>query len=120
MTVGHGSMIRMGPSGAAPLAARRIRLVHLACLGAILAATACGSSGSSGYDNGVRDRFVAACTQTSSGQTEACQAAYECVSHRLAFADFKAADEAIRAGRPVDPATSRVLVQCATASAPPG
>ena len=43
------------------------------------------------------------------------------MSHRLAFADFKAADEAIRAGtagRPGD--VAQVLVQCATASAPPG
>ncbi len=105
------------------MSSQRVRVAHLTSLGAILVAAACssgGSGGSGGYDNGVRDRFVAACTQTSSGQTEACQAAYECVSHRLAFADFKAADEAIRAGRPVDPATSRVLVQCATASAPPG
>jgi hypothetical protein len=105
------------------MSSQRVRVAHLTSLGAILVAAACssgGSGGSGGYDNGVRDRFVAACTQTSSGQTEACQTAYECVSHRLAFADFKAADEAIRAGRPVDPATSRVLVQCATASAPPG
>jgi hypothetical protein len=105
------------------MSSQRVRVAHLTSLGAILVAAACssgGSGGSGGYDNGVRDRFVAACTQTSSGQTAACQAAYECVSHRLAFADFKAADEAIRAGRPVDPATSRVLVQCATASAPPG
>jgi hypothetical protein len=105
------------------MSSQRVRVAHLTSLGAILVAAACssgGSGGSGGYDNGVRDRFVAACTQTSSGQTEACQAAYECVSHRLAFADFKAADEAIRAGRPVDPATSRVLVECANASAPPG
>jgi len=105
------------------MSSQRVRVAHLTSLGAILVAAACssgGSGGSGGYDNGVRDRFVAACTQTSSGQTDACKAAYECVSHRLAFADFKAADEAIRAGRPVDPATSRVLVQCATASAPPG
>jgi hypothetical protein len=105
------------------MSSQRVRVAHLTSLGAILVAAACssgGSGGSGGYDNGVRERFVAACTQTSSGQTKACQAAYECVSHRLAFADFKAADEAIRAGRPVDPATSHVLVQCATASAPPG
>jgi hypothetical protein len=63
---------------------------------------------------------VAACTKTSSGQATACRAAYECVSHRLAFADFKAADEDIRAGRAVDPATAHVLVQCVTESAPPG
>lgn len=117
MTVGHGSMIRMGPSGAAPSAARRIRAVHLACLGVILAATACGSSGSSGYDNGVRDRFVAACTKASSGRSAACSAAYECIRGRLPFSDFKAADDAVAAGKPVDPATAQVLVQCAAQSA---
>jgi hypothetical protein len=105
------------------MSTHRVRAAYLTSLGAILVAAACsssGSSGSSGYDNGIRDRFVAACTKASSGQAEACSAAYECVSHRLAFADFKAADEDIRAGRPVDPATAHVLVQCVTESAPPG
>jgi hypothetical protein len=102
------------------MSSHRVRFAHLTYLGAILVAAACSSGGSSGYNDGVRDRFVAACTQTSSGQEAACKAAYECVSHRLAFADFKAADDDIRAGRPVDPATAQVLVQCATQSAPPG
>ena len=90
-----------------------VRAAHLACLGAILVAAACSSSGGGGYDNGVRSRFVAACTRTSSGQTAACEAAYECIRRRLPFADFKAADEDAQAGRQVDPATARVLVQCA-------
>jgi hypothetical protein len=100
------------------MAAHRFRVVHLACLGAILTATACGSGGSGGYDGGVRDRFVAACTRASSGRTAACVAAYECIRDRLPFADFKAADEDVRAGRPVDPATAQVLVQCTAQSAP--
>lgn len=100
------------------MAAHRIRVPHLACLGAILAATACGSGGSRGYDDGVRDRFVAACTKASSGHADACTAAYACIRNRLSFADFKAADDAVRAGRTVDPATAQVLVQCAAESAP--
>lgn len=118
MAMGHGSMIRMGPSGAAPVAASRTRVAYLACLGAILTATACGSGGSGGYDGGVRDRFVAACTKASSGRTAACVAAYDCIRARLPFADFKAADEDVRAGRTVDPATAQVLIQCAAQSAP--
>jgi len=102
------------------MSSQRVRVAHLTTLGAILVAAACSSGGSTGYDAGVRDRFVAACTKASSGQAASCNAAYECVSHRLPFADFKAADEDIRAGRPVDPATAQVLVQCATESAPPG
>jgi hypothetical protein len=99
------------------MAAHRIRVSRLACVGAVLAATACGSGGSRGYDNGVRDRFVSACTKASSGRSAACAAAYECIRSRLPFADFKAADEAVRAGRAVDPATAQVLVQCAAQSA---
>jgi hypothetical protein len=98
------------------MVARRIRLPHLACIGAVVAATACGSGGSRGYDSGVRDRFVAACTKASSGRSAACSAAYECIRGRLSFADFKAADDAVRAGRTVDPATAQVLAQCAAQS----
>jgi hypothetical protein len=94
----------------------RTRITHVACLAAIGLATACGSSSSSGYDNGVRQRFVAACTQTSSGRTAACEAAYDCIRKRVSFADFKAADDAVRAGRAIDPKTARVLVQCAAES----
>ena len=90
-----------------------VRAAHLACLGAILVAAACSSGARDGYDNGVRDRFVAACTRTSSGQEAACKAAYECIRKRLPFADFKAADEDVHAGRPVEPATTQVLMQCA-------
>jgi hypothetical protein len=99
------------------MAAHRIRIAHLACLGAIVAAGACGSGGSGGYDDGVRQRFVAACTQASSGREAACRAAYDCVRERVPFADFKAADAAIRAGRQVDPKTAQVLVQCVAESA---
>jgi len=110
-------MIRMGTFAAGPMSSHRVRVAHLTYLGAILVAAACSSGGSNGYNDGIRDRFVAACTNASSGQAAACSAAYECVSHRLPFADFKAADEDIRAGRPVDPATAKVLVQCITESA---
>jgi hypothetical protein len=98
------------------MAPHRMRLVHLAILGAILAAPACGSGGSSGYDDGVHQRFVAACTQASSGREAVCEAAYNCIKQRVSFADFKAADDAIRQGRPVDPKTARVLVQCVSES----
>jgi hypothetical protein len=101
------------------MAAHRIPLAHLATLGAILATTACGSGGSTGYDDGVRHAFVAACTQTSSGREAACEAAYECIEQRVSFADFKAADEAIREGRAVDPKILPVLTQCAVQSARP-
>jgi hypothetical protein len=99
------------------MAAHRMRVGHLAFLGAIVAAAACGSGGSAGYDDGVRQRFVAACTQASAGREAACTAAYDCIRNRLPFADFKAADDAVRAGRQVDPATAQVLAQCATQSA---
>jgi hypothetical protein len=99
------------------MAAHRIRLTHLATLGAILAATACGSGGSGGYDDGVRQRFVSACTQTSSGHEAACAAAYNCIKQRVSFADFKAADQAIREGKSVDPKIAQVLAQCASESA---
>ena len=94
----------------------RIRFGHLACLAAIGLAGACGSSSASGYDSGVRQRFVAACTQTSSGRQTACEAAYDCIKKRISFADFKAADDAVRAGQTVDPKTAQVLVQCAAQS----
>ena len=58
-----------------------------------------------------------ASTRTSSGQATACEAAYECIRKRLPFADFKAADEDVQAGRQVDPATTQVLVQSAAQSA---
>ena len=93
-----------------------IRFGHLTCLAAIGLATACGSSSSTGYDNGVRQRFVAACTQASSGRQAACEAAYDCIRKRVSFADFKAADDAVRAGQAVDPKTAQVLVQCAAQS----
>jgi hypothetical protein len=93
-----------------------MRLSHLATLAAILAASACGSGGSGGYDDGVRQRFVAACTQASSGREAACQATYDCIKQRVSFTDFKAADDAIRQGRQVDPKTARVLVQCVAES----
>jgi hypothetical protein len=96
--------------------AHRTRIAHLACLAAIAAAAACGSSGSSGYDDSVRQRFVAACTRASSGRQSACEAAYDCIRKRVSFAEFKAADDAVRAGQPVDPKTAQVLVQCAAAS----
>ena len=99
------------------MSSHRVRFAHLTCLGAILVAAACSSGGSSGYDNGVRDRFVAACTKASSGRSAACSAAYECIRGRLPFSDFKAADDAVAAGKPVDPATAQVLVQCAAQSA---
>jgi hypothetical protein len=99
------------------MAAHRIRVGHLACLGAIVAAAACGSGGSGGYDDGVRQRFVAACTHASAGREAACTAAYDCIRDGLPFADFKAADDAIRAGRPVEPGTAQVLIQCATQGA---
>jgi hypothetical protein len=89
-----------------------MRLVHLATLGAILAASACGSGGSAGYDDGVRQRFVSACTQASSGREAVCEAAYNCIKERVPFADFKAADDAIRQGRTVEPKTAHVLIQC--------
>ena len=103
------------------MGSHRTRVVHLACIAAIAAATACGSSGSSGssgYDDGVRQRFVAACTEASSGRETACRAAYECITKRVPFADFKAADDAVAAGRAVDPKTAQVLVQCAAQSTP--
>ena len=99
------------------MAAHRMRLAHLATLGAILAATACGSGGSGGYDDGVKQRFVAACTQASSGREAVCQATYDCIKQRVSFADFKAADDAIRQGRRVDPKTAEILVQCVAQSA---
>lgn len=102
------------------MSSQRVRVAHLTSLGAILVAAACssgGSGGSGGYDNGVRDRFVAACTKASSGRSAACSAAYECIRGRLPFSDFKAADDAVAAGKPVDPATAQVLVQCAAQSA---
>ena len=102
------------------MAAHRTSLAYLATLGAVLAATACGSGGSggsSGYDAGVRSRFISACTQASSGHTTACEAAYDCIRQRVSFADFKAADAAIREGRPVDPKVAPVLGQCAAQSA---
>lgn len=99
------------------MAAHRMRLVHLATLGAILATTACASHGSSGYDNGVRQRFVAACTQASSGREAACRAAYDCIRQRVSFADFTAANDASRQGRPVDPKTAHVLAECVAKSA---
>jgi hypothetical protein len=98
--------------------AHSVRVAHLACLGAILVAAACSSGGSSGYDDGVRNRFVAACTKASSGREAACAAAYACIRDRLPFADFKAADNDVAAGRPVDPATAQVLAQCAAENAP--
>jgi hypothetical protein len=110
-------MIRTGPFGAVAMAAHRTSLAYLATLGAVLAATACGSGGSSGYDAGVRSRFISACTQASSGHTTACEAAYDCIRQRVSFADFKAADAAIREGRPVDPKVAPVLGQCAAQSA---
>lgn len=97
--------------------AHRTRIAHIACLAALVAAAACGSSGSSGYDDGVRQRFVAACTQASSGRETACTAAYECIRTRVSFADFKAADDAVRAGHAIDPKTAQVLIQCAAESA---
>jgi hypothetical protein len=99
------------------MAAHRIRLAHLATLGAILVATGCGSGKSDGYDAGVRSRFVSACTQASSGRQDACRAAYDCIKARLSFADFKAADDAVTQGRAVDPATAQVLAQCVARSA---
>jgi hypothetical protein len=99
------------------MAAHRTSLAYLATLGAVLAATACGSGGSSGYDAGVRSRFVSACAQASSGHTTACEAAYDCIRQRVSFADFKAADDAVRQGRQVDPKTAQVLVQCVAQSA---
>jgi len=99
------------------MAAHRTSLAYLATLGAVLAATACGSGGSSGYDAGVRSRFVTACTQTSSGLETACEAAYDCIKQRVPFADFAAADDAVREGRAVDPKTARVLAQCVAQSA---
>jgi hypothetical protein len=113
MAVGHGSMIRMRRSGSVPRAARR-----LGAAGLVLAALAsgCGSSGSSGYDDGVRARFIASCTQASSGRADACTAAYDCIRDRVPFADFKAADDALRAGRPVDPATSQAILRCVAES----
>ncbi len=99
------------------MAAHRTSLAYLATLGAVIAATACGSGGSSGYDAGVKSRFVSACTQASSGRTIACEAAYDCIRQRVPFADFKAADDAIREGRPVDPKIAPVLGQCAAQSA---
>ena len=99
------------------MAAHRIPLAYLATLGAILAATACGSSSPSGYDDGVRNAFVSACTKTSSGREAACEAAYECITQRVSFADFKAADTAIREGHPVDPKILPLLTQCAVQSA---
>jgi hypothetical protein len=102
------------------MAAHRTSLAYLATLGAVLAATACGSGGSGdsgGYDAGVRSRFISACTQASSGHTTACEAAYDCIKQRVSFADFKAADAAIREGRPVDPKVAPVLGQCAAQSA---
>jgi hypothetical protein len=100
------------------MGSHRTRVAHLACIAAIAAATACGSSGSGGYDDGVRQRFVAACTEASSGRETACKAAYECITKRVPFADFKAADDAVAAGRAVDPKTAQVLVQCAAQSTP--
>ena len=94
------------------MAADRMRLVHLATLGAILAASACGSGGSNGYDGGVKQRFLSACTRASSGREAVCRAAYACITQRVSFADFKAADEALRQGRQVDPKTSQVLGRC--------
>ena len=101
------------------MAAHRIPFASLATLGAILAATACGSSSPSGYDDGVRKAFVSACTQTSSGREAACEAAYECITRRVSFPDFKAADAAIREGKPVDPRIVPVLTQCAAQGAHP-
>ena len=101
------------------MAAHRIRLTHLAILGGILAATACGSGSSTGYNDGVRSRFVAACTHASSGLDAACEAAYDCIKQRVSFADFSAADDAVRQGRQVDPKTAQVLVQCVAQSAHP-
>jgi hypothetical protein len=98
------------------MAAHRIRIAHLACLGAVVAAAACGSGGSGGYDDGVRQRFVAACTQASSGRGAACRAAYDCIRERVSFANFKAAEAAIRAGRQVDSKTAQVLVRCVAQS----
>ena len=102
------------------MAAHRVRAAHLACLGAILVAAACSSAcdGSSGYDNGVRDRFVAACTKASSGQAAACNAAYECIRKPPAVRRLQGCRRGRPAGRPVDPATAQVLVQCAAQSAP--
>jgi hypothetical protein len=102
------------------MAPHRMRLVHLATLGAILAAAACGSGGPGGYDDGVHQRFVAACTRASSGRAAVCEAAYNCIKQRVPFADFKAADDAIRQGRPVDPRTAQVLVECVSQSTPHG
>jgi hypothetical protein len=101
------------------MAAHRILLADLAVVGAILAATACGSSSPSGYDDGVRNAFVSACTQTSSGREAACNAAYDCITQRVSFADFKAADTAIREGHPVDPKILPLLTRCAVQSAHP-
>jgi hypothetical protein len=98
------------------MAAHRKRLHHLATLGAILATAACSSGGSSGYDDGVRQRFVTACTQASSGRQAVCEAAYACIRQRVSFDDFKAADDAIRQRQPVDPKTARVLTQCVAES----
>jgi len=98
------------------MAAHRKRLVHLATLWAIVAASACGSGGSGGYDDGVRQRFVVACTQASSGREAACQTAYDCIKRRVPFADFTTAEGAIRQGREVDPKTAQVLAQCVALS----
>jgi hypothetical protein len=100
------------------MGSHRTCIANLACIAAVAAATACGSTGSSGYNDGVRQRFVAACTQASSGRETACEAAYECITQRVSFADFKAADDAVAAGRTVDPKTAQVLMQCAAQSTP--
>ena len=57
--------------------------------------------------------FVDACDRTSGGMHDACTRAYDCITARVSFADFKAADAAAAAGKPVDPAVREALVACA-------
>ena len=50
------------------------------------------------------------------GLEQACTAAYNCISSRLTFAQFLAADEAAREHTAIDPNTQAVITNCAAES----
>ena len=60
-----------------------------------LTAAACGHSTPTSYNGEVQHNFISACTNAGAPE-QACTAAYNCISSRLTFAQFLAADKAAR------------------------
>lgn len=89
---------------------------RIACLGALaLAAAACGHSTPTSYNGEVQHNFISACTNAGAPE-QACTAAYNCISSRLTFAQFLAADKAAREHTAVDPNTQAVITNCVAES----